>query len=252
MDKVLIGSHAMKYWYPDFHREPKDTDYAVITETCTEVKDGNTIEYLHNPHVVRYCKEGIASPNTLLTIKMSHVFWDKNPDKTLADIMFLRRKDVYPDMYLYAILREFWKHKFGPIRKSDLTLSKGEFFNNAINSNQEIEHDDLHYALSDNPAYIQTLKDGCEVETCQKKFEALPFEEKCRVVREECFVMSYERFNNLNYRHAYAIMLKKFLVNHAPDYMQIFMLLNWEAIQKCPFDFMSKIEEGKKCLVLKK
>ena len=32
---ILIGSKAIKYWFPDFPRDPKDTDY-IVDDTFTD------------------------------------------------------------------------------------------------------------------------------------------------------------------------------------------------------------------------
>lgn len=74
MRKTIIGSTAIKHWFYDFNRIPKDLDYAVDEEYKGEKIHG--IEYLYNPHL--NFNEAYASPETLLSIKISHLFWDTN------------------------------------------------------------------------------------------------------------------------------------------------------------------------------
>ena len=47
MNKILIGSKALKFWFPNFNRIPKDIDY-VVDEHYTGIKKEG-VEYLYNP-----------------------------------------------------------------------------------------------------------------------------------------------------------------------------------------------------------
>jgi len=158
MTLVLIGSEALKRRFPDFAREPEDMDIATTDKSSTVFLGEAKYDYLHNPILcARYedsgcCLRGygIATPEELLTLKMSHIFWeDAAFDKTMWDIQFLLSKGVEYDPELYDELYAFWPTQRGEIKKSDLTLDKKEFFKNAINYDEH-EHDFLHTLI--NPA----------------------------------------------------------------------------------------------------
>ena len=60
---LIIGSSALKHYYSDFPREPKDLDYAVVDEQQSILgnKEYKTVEYLKNPIILKYQKEGYPS-----------------------------------------------------------------------------------------------------------------------------------------------------------------------------------------------
>ena len=86
--------------------------------------------------------------------------------------------------------------------------------------------------LVDCPTYTKVLKDGAEVNVSEEKFNNLTFEDKCNLVREEVEVMSWERWSKKDYRVAYNMMLKKFILNHAPIWEAIFIIENYVLLQK--------------------
>lgn len=62
------------------------------------------------------------------------------------------------------------------------------------------------------------------------KYHNLSYEDKLNLVREEVYVMAYERLNNRDYRTAYAWMLKKFIMNHAPMFEALFIIENYRTL----------------------
>lgn len=74
---MIIGSTAIKYWFPDFPREPKDID--IVGNYQLVIPTEKRVERLNNP-VLLACYRPIVSkyllPNALYTLKISHVFWD--------------------------------------------------------------------------------------------------------------------------------------------------------------------------------
>lgn len=248
---IIIGSTAIKFWYPDFKREPKDLDLILYKgeEIPKEfLEKYNKIETLSNPILLQFCKNNLfqispyLNPDILYTLKMSHMFWDINWEKHMFDIQFLYKKGCRLKSDLFHDLYKFWNEYHGKNKRSDLKMSAEDFFDNAIVSN--IPHDDLHEILVQHeyftnfvPTYKQVLKDGCEVEVCENKFQNLNHDEKCNLVIEEVMIMAYERYN-MNYRFAYSKMLKKFIINHAPIWEAIFIIENYIELHKCPFDFI--------------
>lgn len=243
MNKIIIGSTAMKYHFSDFNRVPKDLDYAVLNSK--EFKQSREIEYLENPILFKYTNEEYIPPNMLLTLKISHLFWDINWDKHLWDIQFLLKKGCIIQMDLFNDLLQYWKDTKEKVRRSDLMMSKEDFFSNAINYDEH-EHDHLHTLLNPIPMYTRILADGAEVELDESKFIKLSHEDKCAVVFEETAVMAYERYKKSNYNVAFIRMLKKCIMQHFPIYIAIFAIENYIELHKPKYNFIETITNGLK------
>jgi len=235
---MIIGSTAMKEHFPDFNREPKDLDLACDERGMVNTKE---VEYLYNPILFKYCEDDMIHPEILLTLKASHLSWDINWEKHMYDAQFIIGKGYTINRQLFYELYEFWNEYHGKNRRSDLKMSKEDFFDNAVNT--KIDHDFIHTLINPEPIYKKTLKDGAEVETCEQKFYELTFDEKIKLVQEEVMVMASERYKGTNYRVRYGKMLKKFIIGHAPLYMAIFIVENYVRLLRAPFDFMSKINQ---------
>jgi hypothetical protein len=250
MRKLIIGSSAIKHHFPHFHREPKDIDYAVSVDRNIKgyKHNGKQVEYLYNPiifnHVEETTQDGIqyATPSQLLTLKMSHISWNVNFKKHMFDIQFLLDNGAVYDKNLYDDLYNYWlkiKGREGKYRRSNLTLSSEEFFDNGIDT----DHDNLHTLITDVPMYTKILKDGCEVEPCEHKFNSLSVNDRIKVIEEEVMVMAYERFSDKQYRVAYEMMLEKFVTGHAPIWQLLFIIENYKKIRVPSFNYFKKIEE---------
>lgn len=244
---LLIGSNAIKYWYPDFPRKPKDKDYAVGDKSLKSTKK---IEYLYNPVLLKYYKKNVsftktilsnvATPDMLYTLKMSHMFWDINWNKHLYDIQWLKEKGCKVIENLFYELYDFWNEYHSKNKRSDLKMTSGEFFNNALKC--EFEHDWLHTLINPNPTFNKVLIG--EVEVCEDKFNQLTFEEKCDLVQEEIYVMAWERMPKMDYRFSYEKMMKKFIISHAPLWEAVFILDNYKHLYKPKINFKEILENG--------
>lgn len=243
---ILIGSSAIRYHYKDFPREPKDIDFIVTEKEKQTIKKGDNVEFLENPiftSMFRYSGGNpVLSPDHLCTLKASHLFWNINWDKHMFDLQFLLKKDCEIDEELFYRLYEFWNKYHSKNKRSDLKMTKDEFFDNAINYD-ESEHDHLHTIINPIPTYTKVLKDGCEVELDEEKFKALSHNEKLEFVREECYIMAYERFKHLDYRVGFSLMLKKFIISHAPLFSLIFILENYIELHKCKINYIKIIND---------
>jgi len=240
---ILIGSSAIKSHYTDFHREPKDIDYAI---KGTEIKSDNTqskrIEYLINPVLFDYVSpdETVLSPNLLYTLKMSHLFWDINWDKHMYDLQFLKKKGCQLNLPAFLDLYLYWNEYHGKNTRSDLKMSAEDFFDNALKC--DYAHDDIHTLLQATPTYTKVLIG--EVEVGEDKFNDLSFDEKCDLVREEVMVMAWERYPKNDYRVAYSKMLKKFIISHAPIWEAIFIIENYITLHKPNINYFNIINNG--------
>lgn len=232
MNRVLIGSSAMKHWFPDFNREPKDEDYAILDRSHKIKGDCMVI-----PLVCENSTESIATPEMLLTLKLSHIFWDNNWDKHMWDIQFLLDKGVDYNKELFLELVEFWKQHYR-LNRSNLKQSSEDFFNNALDS--KYEHDYIHTLIADPPAYKQFLKG--EVELDETKVLQASNEEKDKLIQEEIMVMAWERFHGLYYKKAYFFMLKKYIREHIPMYLFDYIIKNYKRLDRPPYNFIDYID----------
>lgn len=239
---IIIGSTALKHHFPeDYPREPADLDIVVLNSEVSP-KDVGT-EVLENPVLLKYESAGYISPNMLLTLKMSHLFWDINWEKHLFDVQFLLNKGCKYDLDVLREFREYWEVTLPKVRRSNLEQGKDEFFNNKVNKDTE-EHDKLHKILVEVPAYTKILKDGAEVELDENKWIQLSFKEKCDVVREEAYVMAAERYKNLHYIPAYRKQLRDCIQKHYPEYIALFAIENYKELEKPEYNYRQIIENG--------
>lgn len=236
---ILIGSTAIKYWFPDFPREPKDIDYIVgYGEDCSrEYFADIKVEYLRND-ILCDLKSEVLEPNLLYTLKASHLIgWDINFEKHMWDFQFLKKKGCKLDLELFYKLYNYWNQTKDKNKRSDLDMSAEEFFDNAIKT----PHDYYHTLLNPSPTYLKVLKDGCEVDVCENKFNKLSLEDKFALIQEEVVIMAVERWPDLNCRFSYSKMFKKFILNHCPIWEGIFILENYIELSKCPIQLFNKL-----------
>jgi hypothetical protein len=236
---VTIGSTAIKHYFPDFPREPKDLDIAVKDTEYLEKLPG--VEYLENKVIYKYQTDGFLKPELMISLKASHMFWDNNWDKHLFDIQFLFKKGYSIDVELVEELVPYWEEILPKVRRSRLEMNKESFFTNAVNEDTD-EHDYLHTLINPVPMYTRLLKDNCEVELDPKKWEDLTFDEKCDVVFEETAVMSYERYKDLHYAVGYRKQLKDNIIKHFPRYIALFAIENYPILEKPKYDYITKIK----------
>ena len=161
----------------------------------------------------------------------------------MFDTQFLLGKGLKYNEELFFDLLDFWKEHHPKVRRSNLVMSKEDFFSNAINYDEH-EYDFLHTLINPTPMYTLLLKEGAEVELDESKFHALSFEERLEVVREEVYIMAYERFKELNYLIAFKKMLDKFIRSHAPVYMATFAIENYIKLLKPKLYYIKQIEDG--------
>jgi hypothetical protein len=244
---ILAGSKAMREWFPHFKREPKDTDWIVYEKRTSLLSAG--MDCLVNPVICEYYKNKITKttsngyaillPSDLLTLKVSHIFWDIKWDKHMFDIQFLLKEGCAINMELFQKLYTYWNEYHGKNHRSDLDMSAKDFFDNAM---KKYDHDYLHTLINPNPTYKKVLKNGKEVDVDEQKFILLSHEEKLSLIREEVYVMAYERLADRNWRPAYAWMLKKFIMHHAPMFEALFIIENYIELHKPTINFKKLLD----------
>jgi len=240
--QLIIGSESLKHWFPkDYPREPKDLD--IVVQSTKGLINTKEIEYFENPVILKYQSSGYIEPSLLLTLKMSHMFWDFRWKKHMYDIQFLLDKGFKYNESILDELIEYWEDTKPKVRRSNLEMNAEDFFSNAINKD-EGEHDFLHTLINPVPMYTRLLKDNCEVELDINKWNALSFCEKCDVVFEETAVMGYERYKQKYYKAAYEIQLNDNIIKHFPRYIAIFAILNYKKVITPKFNFIKTIKNG--------
>ena len=258
MKTIIIGSEAIKYWFSNFPRLPKDLD--VIVENKEEKLEltGNysKIEKLLNPVLLKWHNSSnkYLKPDYLYTLKISHCFWNlenRSWSKHIWDVQWLKEKGCKFIPELFYELFAYWEIIHGKRKTSNLEMSAKDFFNNAID--YPIPHDDIHELLIQHsyfegqtePTYKKILKQGQEVDVCMKKFEELTEKEKLNVVFEEVSVMAEERFpKNIYFKAKYEKMLKKFITSHCKVEEGIWIIMNHKKLlTEIPFDFSRYLQE---------
>ncbi len=236
---MIIGSSAIKYYFPDFPRVPKDLDIVGKGNSSKEV------EYLDNPILLNYCNDEYLRPDYIYTLKISHLFWNINWEKHIWDVAWLKEKGCKFNKELFDLLYPYWNYVHGKNKRSDLKMSSDKFFDNAITF--PIPHDTIHEVLikhewfknQDKPTYSKILCDGAEVEVSEDKWNLLTDWEKDNLVFEEVAVMSIEnRFpKEWYYKRKYSAMLKKFIISHAPIWEAIYIIENHKRLVNPFFNY---------------
>ena len=189
----MIGSAAMQQ-YPYFKdRKSKDIDF--FSDVPIDIP-GERVETFSHPKIVEYFgkdTERAASIDELYTIKISHIFWDKNWDKHAYDILKFQdfgNADLIPE--LYSILYDVWKERYGE-KKVNLNVMAQDFFQATVK--RDFEHDSIHASVAyyDKPLFNVILADGEQVKVDRSKFEAMTHEDKLKLVREEVYATALER-----------------------------------------------------------
>lgn len=242
MIATVIGSTAIKHYYPDFPRNPKDIDIAVkneiVEKTFKELINPRE-EILLNPVICKYATKYYLEPELLLTLKVSHLPWNINWDKHLFDTQFLLSKGLKINKELFYELYDYWTVIHGKNKRSDLKMTKEDFFDNVFK--EKFDHDYLHTLVNPVPTYLSMLEDGQEVNISEEKWNNASAEQKDNLIKEEVFVMAYERYGSLNYRFAYNRMFKKYLISHAPLYVFLYAVKHYQRLYRPAEDFITKI-----------
>lgn len=255
---MIIGSVALKASIPGKLRTPKDLDFVIEGDepTKSEIRRAKLaakefgvtkIEYLKNPVLLKHCNNAaMIDPHDLLALKMSHLFWDIEYEKHLKDVCILRNYYSTSSEPLFQELYKYWETVHGPLKRSDLKMSKEEFFDNQLT---KYDHDELHEQLAKYPAYKKFLKDGEEVEICKNKWDTFYGGDRTNLIREEVMVMAFERYQEYNYLHAYNLMLKKYLQLHAPLFVARWAFMRYNVIYLPSFDFIKLLKKHEKTVV---
>ena len=256
---ILIGSRALKYWYPDFPLR-EDADWDIICKESDRYlfEDLPRFEwhdqYSLNNDMLDYTTtsvDAITLPNgvsilvatlgELALIKRSHLWRDYQWDKHITHYNKYLRQHLLDDTLSKLLLKDRVKltKEAYPQGNPNLNQSNEDFFDDAVK--KVYDHDYIHElaAYYDKPLYTKLKRDDSKA-WCEKDlWEALSLEDKRKCVAEECFVIATERFlvrNNWDYSYkgAYLTALKKvcttltsgwfrdFAIDNHPEIMALF------------------------------
>lgn len=237
MTTLIIGSTALNHWFKDYNRQPKDIDIAVDSKKLY-LSRNKKVEFLYNPIITKYKEGKYLSPELILTLKVSHLFWNINWDKHMWDTQFLLSKGYKINKKICKELYKFWNGNVHRKRHTNFNMSKDEFF--TTNIDYLIPHDDLHLLVNPNPTYLKVLQG--EVKVSKSKLEQLNYEDKFNLFKEEVYVMGYERYRNLpTFRHVQRKMLRHYITQNAPFDGGIFVIENYVKYLSLDFDFIKDI-----------
>lgn len=249
MKPVLIGSKAIKDSFPDFPREPKDLDYFSKDLAEPTKVDGLKIETFYHPDLEKWdWSSGIASPDELYTIKVSHAFWElKNGSwsKHMMDVLFLQSKGAKLIPELYKILYKVWEDTHGK-KKVNLEADPEEFFNDKI-VKRIYDHDSIHESVAyyDRPLFERILRDDSDVAVDKSKWDALDHEDKLKMVREEIYATALERkLVPTDYKAsagaAYNWTLRKTITSLTKGWFALFVVENFKDLTKADVDYVKR------------
>lgn len=240
---TLIGSAAIKHYFPDF-REPRDLDY--FSETPI---DG--AEVFWHESLALWPFEAVASVDELYTIKVSHSFWELHGtwNKHMFDMLFLESKGAQFIPELHKILYKIWEEVHGK-KKANLESDPEEFFNDKI-VKRIYDHDSLHESVAyyDRPLFERILRDGSDVAVDKSKWDALSHEDKLKMVREEVYATALERkMIPMNYlgstRVAYAWTLRKTITSLTKGWFALFVSLNFKDLTSPDVDYVQRHKDN--------
>lgn len=237
---MLIGSRAIKYHFSDFPREPKDWDYATNSKSIKPFKDQ---DFINIPQLVG---EGIATPDQLYTLKLSHIFWNKQQEKHLSDLIFLKRKGCKKDEKLFDELYKHWNQNLGENKRVDYEKSNDSFFDDDAVV-RPIEHDELHRIINPNPLYLLIKPDQTSANISKEMFFNLPKEIQLELCREEAYVLALERFvvfdKKMYWREGYTKMLRAMIMRLSPLWFGTYVAENYDMLRKPTFNFEQKFKQ---------
>lgn len=224
----IYGSTAIKFWYPDFNRIPKDLDIISrdsvnANKQKTEVYWTDAFEYIekHNKHNV------YVDPDLLYTIKVSHLSWDINWTKHLKDVHFLQEKGNKLNKEFYDLLIKDWE-KIHSTKKINFNKKHKELFNDGVK--RKYNHDQLHEILKLNniPMYRKILFDENRAICSEKKFKELSEKEQLEVALEEVAVISIERYviKGVPFKYAIVKSLKDLTTRMTKGWFNLYLIEN--------------------------
>lgn len=242
---LIFGSTALKHWFPDFKREPKDLD--IMSGVPMMTKEVQHYWYhAFNYIAIANRDPKYVEPNYLYTIKVSHAAWDIFWDKTMHDIMFMKSKGCKLDKALYYLLYAEWEvvHRQ---KRINLNVKNEEFFTKTVT--RKFGHDWLHnyLAFGSEPMHNQIRPDPSKAYCSEKLWTQLSPEDKLKTAMEEIYVIATERYVvplKMPPRIAKIKATKNLITSMTKGWFNLFLIENFDEIIK--FDnthFVNKLKD---------
>ena len=256
MKPVLVGSQAARLWFSDF-REPKDWDFFGTKESLGLGNiPGERIESFYHPYLEGWDWGSYATPDELYTIKVSHAFWNNRWPKHIQDIAFFESKGCQLIQPLYDLLYLIWVEHYGEKRaKLRAGTKPEEFFTATVR--RKYDHDSLHASVAyyDEPLFNAILRDGEAVAVDRAKFEALSFDDKCKLVREEVYATALERkVIPSNYTEnplkAYRYALQQTVTSYSKGWFPLFIVTHASEFLSPDIDYVQRHIDNADRLIL--
>lgn len=247
MKKMLIGSTAWKLHRPEV-REPHDVDYF-------SPEPVDNAEVFWHPSLINYPAENeVATLDELYTIKVSHSFWYlRNWNKHMHDIFVMQNQGAVLVPEFFDILYPIWEEHYGK-KKVNLNVSAEDFFNKRVE--RVYDHDSIHRSIAyhDRPLYERILRDGHDVAVDKSKFDALDYQDKLRLVREEVYATALERqIIPSNYKHspraAYDWALRKTITDFSKGWFPLFIVDNFVRLCKPDINYVQVHKDNSNKLI---
>jgi len=139
-----------------------------------------------------------ASPEVILSLKKSHIHFPIKFDKHISDYCFLINHFNGVDKLSDITKLNFkeTEERVGKLRTPSLNKSTKEFFGQSDGFVQTFFiHDDIHRVMAhyDMPLYERMQKDSTLAKCEKDMWNEFTFEDKCKCVLEEAYVIALER-----------------------------------------------------------
>lgn len=194
----------------------------------------------------------VASLETLFLLKKSHIPFPIHWRKSILDYLELKK-------YVHAFSP--WAQQAYDLRFDEVTkrvhknmkfdVSNSEFFKKSERFVQRVvEHDSLHYATCfyDEPLFRRAKEDLSMAELSPNKVWAMSEDDIIKMIQEETFVLSLERFiipallkrENFDANQVFIGMSMKMVNHYLPLFMRHFAADHYPDILNHQTDFVSK------------
>ena len=208
---IIVSNSELQYLIDKL--DPKEIKYnhncvSLVNITKQDIFDTDNVElfvYDQSPALTSYmeyenAKEGIhyASNETIFSLKKSHIHFPIKFNKHIIDYCFLYDFLNGQDK-LSTITKLNFKEtedRLGELKTPSLNKSVKKFFKQSDGFVKSFFiHDDIHMVMShyDTPLY-ERMQEDKEIAICQKDlWNNFTFEDKCKCVLEEAYVIALER-----------------------------------------------------------
>jgi hypothetical protein len=247
---MIIGSTAIKHWFPDFNRDPKDLD------SLTQEKISHQDNHWHDGFIEILkinSDEMYLDPDLLYTLKISHLSYPINWDKHMKDAIFLKSKGCVLNHDVYCILMDVWEDvhskKFGSKKRITLNEQNDTFFKDTVK--RQYDHDWLHeqFAFYDRPLHERIRKNIDSPLPSKELWDKLSHDDKLKCALEESYVIAFERFidGNIPSSMAHIKAVKHLITNMTKGWFNLFLKENFKEIisyDKSRFSMLVKSING--------